>query len=352
MSPDTANPPQLIPTPLATLADVAIVGGGPVGLFATFYAGMRQMSVILIDSLQQLGGQLATLYPEKLIYDVAGYPKVLAKDLSASLVKQAMFANPVLALGEQVNTLEWDDHVRCFTIRTDKAAHPARTVIIAAGVGAMVPKRLPLGNASQFEGRGLYYAVQDPQTFRDRRVLIVGGGDSAVDWANALSLIARQLVLIHRRDVFRAHEANVSQMRASLTDIRTFHELRSLVGESTVRQAVIEDTRSRRTTTLDVDAVLVNIGFESSLGPIRDWGLALEGNGIRVEPTMQTSRPGVFAVGDVCAYPAKLKLLATGFGEAVTAVNFAKKFIDPSANPFPGHSTSVAEQRMPGLTKE
>jgi ferredoxin/flavodoxin---NADP+ reductase len=352
MRSDTPNPPQLIPTPLATPADVAIIGGGPVGLFATFYAGMRQMSVILIDSLQQLGGQLATLYPEKPIYDVAGFPTVLAKDLSANLVKQAMLASPLLALGEQVLTLAWDEHLQSFTITTDKTAHQARTVIIAAGIGAMAPKRLPLPHASQFEGRGLYYAVENPQSFRGRRVLIVGGGDSAVDWANALSPIARQVVLVHRRDVFRAHEVSVSQMRSSSTDIRTFHELRALVGESTVLQAVIEDTRTRRTESLDVDAVLVNIGFDTSLGKIKHWGLALQGNGIRVEPTMQTSRPGVFAVGDVCAYPAKLKLLATGFGEAATAVNFAKKFIDPSANLFPGHSTSVAEQRMPGLTKE
>ena len=320
--------------------DLAIIGAGPTGLFGSFYAGLRRMSVKLIDSLDMLGGQLATLYPEKYIYDVAGFPKILAKDLSAKLVEQALHYEPTVCLGQQVQTLVYDESHRLYTINTAAGPHLARTVLIAAGVGAFSPKTLPLPNAAQYEKRGLHYFVKEVGVFRSKKVLIVGGGDSAVDWANMLAPVAAKVTLIHRRDQFRAHEDSVAQMLRTPVHVRTFYELKSLGGEGQLSQATIYDNRTKAEETLGVDAVLVNIGFHNSLGPIKDWGLTLEGNAIRVDSMMHTNRPGIFSAGDVATYPGKLKLIATGFGEACIAVNFAKHYLDPDANVFPGHSSN------------
>ena len=327
--PDTAPP-----------VDVAIIGAGPTGLFAAFYAGLRQMSIKLIDSLEMLGGQLTTLYPEKYIYDVAGFPKVLAKQLSDDLVQQAMQYQPTVCLGEQVRELEYDAASKIYNLKTSTSQHAARTIIIAAGVGAFAPKTLGLSNAPQYEGKGLHYFVKSIAGFKDKRVLIVGGGDSAVDWANMLAPVA-QVTLIHRRDQFRAHEDSVVKMKQTSAKIRTFYELKSIAGNGKLESATIYDNRTKAEETLDVDAVLVNIGFNNSLGPIKDWGLELEGSSIKVDSMMQTARPGIFAAGDICTYAGKLKLIATGFGEACVAVNYAKHYLDPSANIFPGHSSNM-----------
>jgi thioredoxin reductase (NADPH) len=327
--------------PSDDVTDVAIIGAGPTGLFAAFYAGLRQMSVTLIDSLEILGGQLTTLYPEKYIYDVAGFPRVLSKDLANNLVEQALQYGPAVRLGEQVLKLDYCPATRLYTLITQKGKHGARSVIVSAGVGAFQPKTLPLPNAPQYEGKGLYYFVKEMKPFAGKKVLIVGGGDSAVDWANMLAPVAGQLTLIHRRDQFRAHEDSVVKMRQGPARIRTFHELKSITGNGKLEQATIYDNRSRHEETLDVDAVLVNIGFSNSLGPIKDWGLDIEGAQIKVDGMMQTTRPGVFAAGDICTYPGKLKLIATGFGEACIAVNYAKHYLDPSANIFPGHSSNM-----------
>ena len=324
--------------------DLAIIGGGPVGLYAAFYAGLRHMSVKIIDSLEVLGGQLVTLYPEKFIYDVAGFPRVLAKDLAASLIEQGMQYGAVACLGEQVQALLFDEASRVYTLQTRRSAHAARSILIAAGVGSFVPKRLPLEDTSRFEGHGLHYFVKTLDTFRQRRVLIVGGGDSAVDWANMLSPVASSLTLIHRRHQFRAHEDSVAKMRAGPTRILTPYELRSIGGDNgTIQRAVVYDNASKEPADvkLDVDDVLVNIGFESSLGPIKDFGLELEGGQIKVDPMMRTNRQGIFAAGDIATFPGKLKLIATGFGEACVAVNYAKQYLDPAANVFPGHSSNM-----------
>jgi thioredoxin reductase (NADPH) len=321
--------------------DLAIIGGGPTGLFAAFYAGLRQMSVKIIDSLESLGGQLVTLYPEKYIYDVAGFPRVLAKDLAANLIEQALQYNPSVCLGEQVATLDFDEQSRRYTIHTAGGAHHARSILIAAGVGSFVPKSLLLPNAKQYQGHGLHYFVKALDIFAGQRVLIVGGGDSAIDWANMLAPVAARVTLIHRRDQFSAQEDSVKKMRQTAVEIQLFHELKAIAGEGKVEQAVIYDNRSKAEQTLDVDHILVNIGFETSLGPMAHWGLELEGAQIKVDSMMQTNRVGIFAAGDVCTFPGKLKLIATGFGEACIAVNFAKHFLDPKANIFPGHSSNM-----------
>jgi len=331
------------PAPEATgdVVDLAIIGAGPTGLFASFYAGLRQMSVKLIDSLEILGGQLTTLYPEKYIYDVAGFPRVLAKDLSNSLAEQGLQYHPTVCLGEQVQTLKRNEPTTPWLLRTNKATHRAKTIVIAAGVGAFQAKTLPQANAQSYEGKGLHYFVKELQGFNGKRVLIVGGGDSAVDWANMLAPIAGQLTLIHRRDQFRAHEDSVEKMKQTSTRIKTFFELKSLSGDGKLESATIYDNRTQAEETLDLDAVLVNIGFVNSLGPIKDWGLEIEGGSIKVDSMMQTTQPGIFAAGDICTYPGKLKLIATGFGEAAIAVNYAKHYIDPAAHIFPGHSSAM-----------
>lgn len=342
VSPDHASPAG------DGVADVGIIGAGPTGLFTAFYAGLRQMSIKLLDSLEILGGQLTTLYPEKYIYDVAGFPKVLAKDLSNGLVEQAMQYNPTVLLGEQVRTIDYDEASKVYTLGTPKGSHKVRSVIVTAGVGAFQPKTLPLKNAVGFEGRGLHYFVKGLEKFRGRRVLIVGGGDSAVDWANMLAPIAGTLTLIHRRDQFRAHEDSVTKMKQTCCRIKTFYELKAIDGNGNLERAVVFDNRTKAEETLEVDDVLVNIGFLNSLGPIKSWGLEIEGSQIKVDSMMQTKRPGIFAAGDICTYAGKLKLIATGFGEACIAVNFAKHYLDPSANIFPGHSSNMKEEKKEG----
>jgi thioredoxin reductase (NADPH) len=323
--------------------DLAIIGAGPTGLYAAFYAGLRHMSVKLIDSLEVLGGQLVTIYPEKLIFDVPGFPQVLAKDLATSLIEQGMQYGATACLGEQVLSLDYRETSRSYDVRTSKATHPTRAILIAAGVGSFVAKTLPLPEAKRFEDRGLNYFVNKLGQYRGRRVLIVGGGDSAVDWANMIAPIAQELTLIHRRDQFRAHEDSVTKMRQGATRILTPYELRALEGETRVERAVIFDnsTKDKASLTLEVDEVLVNIGFESSLGPIMDFGLTMDGSHIAVDQMMRTNRPGIFAAGDIATFPGKLKLIATGFGEACIAVNYAKQYLDPTANVFPGHSSNM-----------
>jgi thioredoxin reductase (NADPH) len=323
------------------VVDVAIIGGGPTGLFAAFYAGLRGMSVLILDSLEILGGQLTTLYPEKYIYDVAGFPKVLAKDLARSLVDQAQQYKPRVELGQRVEKLERDEERKLVRLQTQTKEHLARSAIIAGGVGAFEFKTLALEGAGRFVGKGLHYFVKDLAAMRGKRVLIVGGGDSAVDWANMLAPVAQSLTLIHRRDQFRAHEQSVAEMGKGPCRILTFHELRSIDGNQIIEQAVIYDNRSNAEQTLQIDALLVNIGFQNSLGPIKNWGLTLEGGSIKVDGMMQTNIPGVFAAGDIATLPGKLKLIATGFGEACIAVNFAKHMLDPAANVFPGHSSNM-----------
>jgi thioredoxin reductase (NADPH) len=328
-------------------ADLAIIGAGPTGLFAAFYAGLRRLSVKLIDSLEILGGQLTTLYPEKFIYDAPGFHKILAKDLARNLADQALQYKPTVCLGQSVLSLTHDPATSVYTIHTSAANHPARAILIAAGVGAFRPKTLPLPNASAYEGRGLHYFVRDPSEFRNQRILIVGGGDSAVDWANTLAPITAHQTLIHRRDTFRAHEDAVEQLKQTPTRILLFHELKAIAGNGRIESATLYDNRTNNEHTLQIDAVLVNVGFQNSLGPIAEWGLELVGGSIKVDSMMRTSRPGIFAAGDIATYPGKLKLIATGFADACTAVNFAKTYLDPTARAFPGHSSEMKRESHP-----
>ncbi|WP_135556126.1 NAD(P)/FAD-dependent oxidoreductase [Paenibacillus cymbidii] len=322
------------------MVDIIVIGGGPAGMFAAFYGGMRQASVKLIESMPQLGGQLAALYPEKYIYDVAGFPKVRAQELVDNLRQQMSLFPTDIRLEEKVMQVEKRAE-RHFVVTTDKGVHEGRAVIITAGVGAFEPRRLELPEAAQFEKRNLHYFVSDLNMFAGKRVLISGGGDSAVDWALMLEPIAKEVTLIHRRDKFRAHEHSVDNLMKSAVKVRTPKEITSLHGTGDISQVTIQDCKSGESETFDIDAVIVNFGFISSLGPISEWGLEIEGGSIIVDPRMETSIPGLFAAGDITTYPGKLKLIAVGFGEAPTAVNNAKVYIDPDAKLSPGHSSNM-----------
>ncbi|WP_297990908.1 NAD(P)/FAD-dependent oxidoreductase [Anoxybacillus sp.] len=324
--------------------DITIIGGGPVGLFTAFYGGMRQASVKIIESLPQLGGQLSALYPEKYIYDVAGFPKIRAQQLIDNLKKQMSKFHPTVCLEQSVEKLEkLEDGT--FKLTTNKEIHYSKAVIITAGNGAFQPRRLELESAVQYEGKNLHYFVDDLNKFAGQRVLVCGGGDSAVDWALMLEPIAKKVTIVHRRDKFRAHEHSVENLMNSSVDVKTPFVPVELIGdENGIKQVVLEETKTKARETIDVDAVIVNYGFISSLGPIKEWGLEIEKNSIKVNSKMETNIPGVYAAGDICTYEGKVKLIACGFGEAPTAVNNAKSYIDPSAKVQPLHSTSMFEK--------
>jgi len=322
------------------MVDIAVIGGGPAGLFAAFYAGMRQASCKIIESMPQLGGQLAALYPEKYIYDVAGFPKVRAQELVDNLLEQMRHFPIEQCLEEKVVRLSKKAE-RHFVIETTKGTHEARAVVITAGVGAFEPRKLDLPEASQFEGKNLHYFVSNLERFRGRRVLVSGGGDSAVDWSLMLEPIAEQVTLIHRRDKFRAHEHSVELLMQSKVNIRTPMEIASLNGDEAIRSVTLKNVKSGEETEFEVDDVIVNFGFVSSLGPIAEWGFDIADGSIVVDTRMETTIPGIFAAGDITTYPGKLKLIAVGFGEAPTAINNAKVYIDPNAKLSPGHSSNM-----------
>lgn len=321
--------------------DITIIGGGPAGLFTAFYGGMRQTSVKIIESLPQLGGQLAALYPEKYIYDVAGFPKVRAQELVNNLKEQMAKFDPTVILEQSVDTLEKQED-GIFKLKTDKEVHYSKTVIITAGNGAFQPRRIELENATQYEGKNLHYFINDLNQFVGKKVVVFGGGDSAVDWALMLEPIADKVTIVHRRDKFRAHEHSVENLHKSKVEIKTPFVPAEFTGdENGINQVVLNSVDGESKEVIDVDAVIVNYGFVSSLGPIKSWGLEIEKNSVVVNSKMETNIPGIYAAGDICTYEGKVKLIACGFGEAPTAVNNAKAYIDPKAKIQPLHSSSM-----------
>ena len=329
------------PAPVDDLFDLTIIGAGPVGMFGAFYAGMRGMKVKLVDSLAELGGQLSALYPDKYIYDMAGFPKVVARQLVNDMAEQALQFHPTVCLEEKVTTLTSVEGG--FELGSELGrTHRTKTVLITAGVGAFAPKKLENAEFARFEGKGLHYMIPNLSIFKDRRILVVGGGDSAVDWALHLEEIAKEVTLIHRRDTFRAHEDSVKKLNASRVKVMRFHELKDLPGGDRIARAVVVENRTHEETTLEIDDVVVNFGFLANLGPIRTWGLTLEKISLVVNQQMETNIPGVMAAGDISTYPGKLKLIVTGVGEATMAVCTAKMRCDPKASYFPGHSSGSA----------
>ncbi|MFD0589165.1 NAD(P)/FAD-dependent oxidoreductase [Paenibacillus sp. GCM10027627] len=324
------------------LTDITIIGGGPAGMFAAFYAGMRQASAKIIDSMPQLGGQPMALYPEKYIYDIAGFPKVTAAQLTNQLMEQMSLFPTQVCLEEKVLQVIKHDE-RHFEIVTEKGVHFSKAVIITGGVGAFEPRRLELENAARYEGSSLHYFVKDLNHYKGKKVVINGGGDSAVDWALMLEPIAEEVTLVHRRDKFRAHEHSVEKLMQSKVNIVTPAEIAELHGDDNggLNGVTVTFAKTNEGKTIPCDALIVNFGFVSSIGPISEWGLDIQNGSIVVDTRMETSIPGIFAAGDITTYPGKLKLIAVGFGEAPTAANNAKVYIDPSAKLSPGHSSHM-----------
>jgi thioredoxin reductase (NADPH) len=323
--------------------DIIIIGAGPAGLFGTFYAGMRHMSTLLIDALPEMGGQLIALYPEKYIYDVPGFPKILARDLVQNLVEQALQYHPTVRMGEQVTTLRHADaDQQVLEVITTRGTYYGRSVLIAVGVGAFAPNKLPIPGIEEFEGRGVYYFVKEKSLFEDKQVLIVGGGDSAVDWALDLHERARKVTLIHRREGFRAHESSVQALHASPVDVKVFYELRGIYGNGQVERATIINNQTQETEDIEVDAVLLSLGFKANLGPMKEWGIPIDKRTIPVDRNQATPMRGVFAAGDIAGTTVKLDLITVGFAQAAIAVNSAKTFVDPEAKLFAGHSSSMS----------
>lgn len=321
------------------IVDITIVGGGPTGLFASFYAGMREMSVKIIDSLPQLGGQLIELYPDKYIYDVGGFPKILAKDFVANLVTQAHYAKPEILLSETVLSYEKEEDY--FVLKTDKDVHYTRTILLTAGIGAFQPRKIGLAEEAEYEGKTLHYGIKDLSIFKDQNVVVCGGGDSAVDWALMLEDIAASVTLVHRRERFTAHETSVNQLMASKVNVKTSLTVKEIVGEDGQVKEIVLGARDKEDETIQADHMIVNYGNISSLGPIKEWGIEMERNSIVVNSRMETNLEGIYAAGDVTTFDGKVKLIAVGLGEAPIAVNHAKSYIDPKARVQPLHSTSV-----------
>jgi len=322
--------------------ELTIIGAGPAGLYAAYYAGFRGLKVKLIDSLEELGGQVTALYPEKLIFDVAGFPKIFGRDLVKNLVEQAMQYKPAVCLGENVHQISVQPD-KSYRLLSQKGEHPSKAILITIGIGAFKPKRIPAPGIERYEGKGLAYFVPDVSVYDKKRVVIVGGGDSAVDWALNLLPRAASVTLVHRRDGFRAHEESVSQLKASKTQLKLFYEVKEVRGKDLIESVVLVNNKTQAEETFPADRILACLGFEANAGPVAQWGLKMENTDIAVTTKMETNLPGVYAAGDVTAYPGKLKLIATGFGEAATAVNNAAVYLRPGTSAFPGHSSNLAK---------
>ena len=315
------------------VVDITILGAGPTGLAAAYYAGHRDASVRIIESLEQIGGQVAAVYPEKHVYDVAGHPKILAQDLVDLCAEQGLQYGADVRLGEEVRTLERlsQNGEELLVVTTNKANRfLSRTLIITAGHGAFEPRKLGIAGIEEWEGRGLHYFVRQKDAFRDRSCVIVGGGDSALDWTLGLQDTARlPIALVHRRDRFRALEASVNEARALEAQgrlrIMAPCEIREIHGDGAIEAVTIENTDTGEHERVRCEALITLLGFHSHLGAIVDWGLELEGKRqIRVNPmTMETNLPRIFAAGDVAGYPGKITLITVGMGEAAIAANNA-----------------------------
>jgi thioredoxin reductase (NADPH) len=315
------------------VVDITILGAGPSGLAAAYYAGHRDASVRIIESLEQIGGQVAAVYPEKHVYDVAGHPKIQGQALVDLCAEQGLQYGPEVRLGEEVQTLDRlsENGEELLSIVTDKGGpYLSRALIITAGHGAFEPRKLGIDGIDAWEGKGLHYFVREKDVFRDRRCVIVGGGDSALDWTLGLQDTAKPPIsLVHRRDKFRALETSVNEAERlqgeGLVKILTPCEVREIHGDGQIQAVTVENTQSGETEQVDCDALITLLGFHSHLGAIAEWGLELEGKRqIRIDPmTCETNLPRVYAAGDVAGYPGKITLITIGMGEAAIAANNA-----------------------------
>lgn len=324
----TSSPPN----PHST--DVAIIGAGPVGLFSVFECGMLRMRCHVIDSLDEPGGQCAALYPEKPIYDIPAHPTIMADDLVTRLLEQAQPFAPVYHLGQQVTALTRKGER--WLLETARGTQvDARAVVIAAGSGAFGPNRPPLPGIEDYEGRSVFYLVRRREELRGKRVVIAGGGDSALDWALALADVARKIYVVHRRAKFRAAPESVARVHAlasqgDVVELVTPYQLAALEGDDGALDAVVVATLDGERRRLEADVLLPFFGLSMNLGPITHWGLNLDHHQVSVNPaTCETNQPGLFAIGDIATYAGKLKLILCGFSEAAMAAHAIYPLVHP-----------------------
>ena len=322
--------------------DVLIVGAGPSGLYGAYYAGFRGLTCAVVDALPEAGGQVTALYPEKMIFDIAGFPSVRGKDLVGNLVAQAAPFTPTYLLGEQAVSYEHTGDAVLITTASGTVVR-AKAVVVTGGIGTFNPRPLPGG--AEWEGRGLSYIVPSYAPYEDRDVVVVGGGDSALDWALGLEPVARSVTLVHRRDAFRAHAHSVKLLRDSTVSLCIPAQVVGLSGSERVEGVRVRNTDTKEITELPAQEVVAALGFTADITPLEAWGLDVQERHIVVDSTMATNLPRVFAAGDITEYPGKVRLISVGFGEVATAVCNAATVIDPEATVFPGHST---EQQVEG----
>ncbi len=325
--------------------DLTVIGGGPVGIFGATMGGLHGMKVKILETLSDLGGQLYALYPEKPIYDVAGFPMVIAKELTQALIAQMQRYDPVVCTEESVESVESSDE-GIFLLRTHKGMHATRAILLAVGIGSFTPRKLPVPGAEEYEGRGIYYFVPKLQHFTGQRVLVVGGGDTAVDWALSVSRHAREVNLVHRRNAFRALKEGVRQLHETPNiTVNTPCEVAEILGEGTkLTGAVIQCQQEKRT--VAIDSIIGGLGFHPNLGPLKTWNLDMANGTIKVSSdSMATNRPGIFAVGDAVSYPGKVKLIAAGFGEVGIAIAKIRSYLHPELSGLP-HSSNMKQSKM------
>jgi thioredoxin reductase len=322
--------------------DLLIVGAGPVGLFGAYYAGVRTMSTAVLDSLEEPGGQITAMYPEKAIFDVAGFPAIKGRDLVGQLLAQAAPFKPTYLLGHQALGLERaSDPAGGFAVTTSTGHRiESRAIVITGGIGTFTPRPLPTGG--EYLNRGLVHFVSDPAAYRDQDIVVVGGGDSALDWALMLEPIGRSVTIVHRRGEFRGHQHSVELLQRSSVRIVTEAQVSAVRGEPDVAEIEVTVKGQDEPVRLPCDKLIAALGFTANLGPLMEWGLKIEKRQILIDTAGATSVPGVYAAGDIVDYTGKVKLIATGFGEVATAVNNAFAYLNPGKSAFPGHLSDYA----------
>jgi len=317
--------------------DILIIGAGPVGLFTVFEAGLLKLRCHLIDSLPQIGGQCSEIYPKKPIYDIPAYPSILAGDLSDKLMEQIAPFKPGFTLGETAVSIEETDDNQFIVTTNLGTKHKAPNIAIAGGLGVFTPRKPPISNLKQYERKGVDYIIKDPEAYRDKKVVISGGGDSALDWAIFLAEgVAKEVTLVHRSKSFRGHLDSVQRIMDMASDgkvnLLTDSEVIGLDGADNLERIEIK-TKGEENKTVDIDNWLPLFGLTPKLGPIAKWGLEIEKNAIKVDTfDYSTNIEGIFAIGDVNIYPGKLKLILCGFHEATLMVQSAFKRIYPDKN--------------------
>jgi ferredoxin/flavodoxin---NADP+ reductase len=323
----------------STQVDLLIVGAGPVGLFGAYYAGVRLMSTAVLDSLEEPGGQITAMYPEKAIFDVAGFPAIKGRDLVDQLLAQAAPFKPNYMLGHQAVGLERGDGGFAVTTASGHRVD-TRAIVITGGIGTFTPRPLPTGG--EYLGRGLVHFVPDPSVYADQDIVVVGGGDSALDWALMLEPIGRSVTVVHRRGEFRAHQHSVELLKTSSVQIITDAQVSAVRGDPDVEQVEVTVKGEDQPITLACDKLIAALGFTANLGPLMEWGIDIQKRQVMVDTAGRTSVPGIFAAGDIVDYDGKVKLIATGFGEVATAVNNAFAYLNPGKSAFPGHLSDYA----------